>query len=225
MFEGGTVMFRKNLVAMAMAVVSMTVLWSMPAFADCSKDTDCKGQRICVHGSCVYPKRSVSRQRHHSRLRRRHRRGIKVGFGASVLTGPVWAFFGFGGGAIAAGSIADAFIMNVDMNLGVCLDWRNNHRIMLGMGFRPLISKGGATYDIYLLKMRSHRSIVTGSVGVGMHIARGTVFFALQAGFGLGFNAGNHIAINIDLLDLASYYGSGFGVFTLNSLFGLSMHF
>lgn len=33
-----------------------TLLFSSGLFADCTKDTDCKGDRICVKGECVFTK-------------------------------------------------------------------------------------------------------------------------------------------------------------------------
>jgi len=239
-------MFRENFIGVLVAVMTVTVFWAMPAFADCTKDTDCKADRICVQGSCVYPKKtrtvqprsdreytpkrhyrdSYDRDRRYRRARRRS--GMKVGFGASVLTGFRWGGFGWVGSSFFNDSIADIFAMNVDINLGVCLDRRNGSRFMLGMGFRPTIFKGRVPtmYDIYLFKFRAQRSVVTGSVGVGLRVWGGKVFYALQGSFGLGFNVGNHLAINVDLLDINYYYDfdSILG-FDFNMLFGLSMHF
>lgn len=42
-----------KLLAMAVGIASM---WSTVAFAQCTKDTDCKGDRICLKGSCTEPK-------------------------------------------------------------------------------------------------------------------------------------------------------------------------
>ena len=144
----------------------------------------------------------------------------------------MWVLYAGGGGFWGTGTIADFFLMNVDVNLGVCLDWVNARsftgrglRMMLGMGFRPLITKGGATYDVYLFKLRTQRSIITGSVGLGLHTGGGITLFALQAGFGLGFNVGNHAAIDLDLIDLSSYYGHGGVIMLLNTLMGVSIHF
>lgn len=45
----------KHLIAMT----TLTLL-SAPAFAQCTKDTDCKGDRICVQGTCTAPSTSAS---------------------------------------------------------------------------------------------------------------------------------------------------------------------
>ena len=36
------------------AMFFMVFLFSFNLFADCTKDTDCKGKRICVEGECVF---------------------------------------------------------------------------------------------------------------------------------------------------------------------------
>ena len=46
----------------------MTVLWTAPAYAQCTKDTECKGDRVCVHGECVEPPTASTRQPEHPML-------------------------------------------------------------------------------------------------------------------------------------------------------------
>ena len=33
----------------------MVVLFAIGTFSQCTKDTDCKGNRVCVNGECVEP--------------------------------------------------------------------------------------------------------------------------------------------------------------------------
>ncbi len=40
--------------------MSSLMLLSAPAFAQCTKDTDCKGDRICVEGTCTAPSTTAS---------------------------------------------------------------------------------------------------------------------------------------------------------------------
>ena len=227
-------MFKKHMVTL-LAVVSLLTLWTIPAAAECNRDSDCMGDRICVDGSCVFPqRRRTYRRRGYRYSDRRRRPRMRVEFGASVMTGPAWLMFASGPGFIGGGSIADILIMNADINMGVCLNWPRfksflspgrGFRLLIGMGFRPLITKAGATYDIYFFKIRTKKGLFTSSAGLGLHTGGGGNFFALQAGFGLGFDVGRHVAINIDMLDISTYYKSGATLFLINSLLGVSLHF
>lgn len=40
--------------------LAVCTAWSAPAWAECSKDTDCKGDRVCSLGQCVSPSAAVS---------------------------------------------------------------------------------------------------------------------------------------------------------------------
>ena len=232
----------KRLLLALITLLGISVLPNT-SFAQCTKDTDCKGDRICVGGRCVYDQ-PVERRAH-----RRYNRNftpppggvdhkVKLGFGAAIMTGPAWyvlAATSMGGGT---GSIADNFIMNVDLLLGLNIqrvNWnawtgtwnKSNRGSIIGMGFRALIGKGGALFDIHLLKYRGRIGVFryTGAIGLTVSSGGGGAVFDSQVGLGLGFDVSKNISINLDLLDLDMFIGSGGIAMFTNSMLGIGMRF
>lgn len=61
----------------ALAVFAL-MLTAQPARAGCTKDTDCKGKRICVDGRCVFPSDARNKQKKKQDFSKRIKRRYRV---------------------------------------------------------------------------------------------------------------------------------------------------